>query len=165
MKRCFRWLINWFTQWVGKMSWQEKVAFAIGGLLGIIMGIIVFVSIDKVPATSMDYQLLEQQAINVQQNPKLLLETNCNIDINDEVITIKFENDECKVYAKYNKNFEMLSYSKEDNHMSWVRAFLLALICGICAYAFWSFVLIILIYVLCFFIECISKNKTQEKNC
>lgn len=159
MKRCFRWLINWFAQWVGKMSWQEKVSFALGGLLGIVVGIIVLVSIDKVPASPMDYQPLEQQAINVQQNPELLLETNCNININDEVITIRFENDECKVYAKYNKDFEMLSYSKEDNYIFWVWAFCLALLIGICVYALGAFVLIILIYVFCIFTESVCKKK------
>lgn len=161
MKRCFRWLINWFTQWRGKMSWQEKVGFALGGLLGIVIGIITFVSIDKVPATPMDYQSLEQQAINVQQNPELLLETNCNINIDDEVITIRFENDECKVYAEYNKNFEMLSDSKEDNYIFWVWAFLIALLCGFFTYALGAFILTMLIYLLCIFIEWICKNKTQ----
>ncbi len=161
MKRCFRWLINWFTQWVGEMSWQEKVGFALGGLLGIVIGISTLVSIDKVPATPMDYQSLEQQAINVQQNPELLLETNCNINIDDEVITIRFENDECKVYAEYNKNFEMLSYSKEDNYIFWVWAFLIALLCGIFTYVLGAFILTILIYLLCILIEWICKNETQ----
>ena len=160
MKRCFRWLINWFTQWVGKMTWQGKVGFALGGILGVVIGVITLVSIDKVPATPTDYQLLEQQAINVQQNPELLLETNCNINIDDEVITIRFENDECKVYAKYNKNFEMLSYSKEDNYIFWLWAFLLALLCGIFAYVSGAFILMILIYLVCIFIELIRKNKT-----
>lgn len=161
MKRCFRWLVNWFTQWVARMTWQEKVGFALGGILGIVIGIIVFVSFDKVPATPMDYQPLEQQAINAQQNHELLLEKNCNININDEVITIRFENDECKVYAKYNKNFEMLSYSKEDNYIFWGWAFLFALLIGIFVYAYGAFILTILIYWLGIFIEWICKNKTQ----
>ena len=161
MKRCFRWLINWFTRWVRKMIWQGKIGFVLGGLLGIVIGIITLVSIDKVPATPMDYQSLEQQAINVQQNPELLLETNCNINIDDEVITIRFENDECKVYAEYNKNFEMLSYSKEDNYIFWVWAFLFALLCGILTYALGGFILTVLICLLCIFIEWICKNKTQ----
>ena len=109
----------------------------------------------------MDYQSLEQQAINVQQNPELLLETNCNINIDDEVITIRFENDECKVYAEYNKNFEMLSYSKEDNYIFWVWAFLIALLCGIFTYVLGAFILTILIYLLCILIEWICKNETQ----
>ena len=86
MKRCIKWLINWFTQWVEKMSWFERVGFALGGVLGIVIGIMFFVSIDKVPATSADYQQLEEQTIYVQQSPESLLETNCNIDINDEII-------------------------------------------------------------------------------
>lgn len=162
MKRFFRKSICWFTQWVEKMNWQEKVGFAFGGLLGIILGIIVFVSIDKVPATPMDYQPLEQKAISVQQNPELLFETNCEINNNDEVITITFKNDKCKVCARYNKNFEMLSYTKEDNHTFWVWAFLIALMFGIIVYGIGAMVLTVTISLIS---EIIAerKIKTQAK--
>lgn len=38
MKRC----INWFVQWVGKMCWEEKVGFSLGGLVSIIVGIVIY---------------------------------------------------------------------------------------------------------------------------
>lgn len=148
MKRCFKWLVNWFTQWARKMTWQEKVGFILGALLSIIIGIILFLSIDKEPATSEDYLFLEQQAINVQRNPELLLETNCNININDEIITVCFENHECKINAKYNKSFEMFSYSKEDNYMFWGWAFCIAFLIGIFAYCTAALILTMLIYML-----------------
>ena len=141
MKRCIKWVTNWFAQWVGKMCWQEKVSFALGGVLGIIVGITIFVTTDTIPATPLDYQPLEEQAIAVQQNPKLLLETNCNIDIDDEAITICFKNDECKINARYNKSFEMLSYSKEDNCKFWVWTFCGALLIGIATYGLGTFVI------------------------
>ena len=158
MKRSYRRLIHLFTQWVEKMSWQEKVGYTLGVLLGIIIGIIVFVSMDKVPATPMDYQPLEQKAISVQQNQKLLLETNCDININDEVITITFKNDKCKVCAEYNKNFEMLSYTKEDNHIFWGCAILLALIFGSFAYLIGAMVLTVIVLLIS---EIVAKCKIK----
>lgn len=147
MKRYIRGLINWFNQWVGNMCWIERVAFAIGGLLGVIVGIAVFLHIDKVPATQQDYQLLEQQAINIQQNPKLLFETNCNISINNELITVRLENEECKIYVKYNKNFEILSYSKNDNYTFLLLALVISLIIGIGVYSLTAFILVMVIYL------------------
>ena len=41
MKRFIKWLINCFVQWVGKMPWQEKVGFTLGGVLGISIGILI----------------------------------------------------------------------------------------------------------------------------
>ena len=48
----------------------------------------------------------------IQQNPDLLLKTNCNISITDDVITVIFSNDECKLTVKYDQSFEVLSTSK-----------------------------------------------------
>ena len=48
MRRCIKWLINWFTNWVGKMNWIEKASFALGGIAGIAVGILIFISIDKI---------------------------------------------------------------------------------------------------------------------
>ena len=44
MKRFIKWLINWFADWVGEMHWEEKVGFSVGGLLGIALVIIAFIS-------------------------------------------------------------------------------------------------------------------------
>lgn len=162
MKRCFRGLINWFTQWVRKMNWQEKIGFVLGGLLGIATFIIVLVSIDKVPATPIDYESLEQQAINVQKNPELLLETNCSINIDDEVITITFENDECKVYAKYNKNLELLSYSKEDNYTLGVWAVCIAIVIGIWVYGLGAFALTMLFFAMVNFLTLELKKRLKK---
>ncbi len=120
MKRCTKWLIDWFTRWIGKFDWKQIVRFAISGLLCIALTIMVFVCVDTVPATPSDYEQLETQVKVIQQNPELLVETNCNININDEIITIEFENDECKVIAKYDKDFEVLSTSKEDKSTFWL---------------------------------------------
>lgn len=130
MKRCIKWLIDWFTDWIKQFDWEQIVGFAISGLLGIALTIIMFVFADKVPATPSDYKQLKDQVNVIQQNPDLLLETDCNININGEIITVEFENDECKMTAKYDKDFEVLSTSKEDKSMFWLWALVVALIFG-----------------------------------
>lgn len=130
MKRCIKWLIDWITDWIKQFDWEQVVGFAISGLLGIALTIVIFVFIDKVPATLSDYEQLEEQVNVIQQNPYLLLKIDCNIKIKDEVITVEFDNDECKVITKYDKNFEVLSTSKKDKSMFWLGALVLALIIG-----------------------------------
>lgn len=142
MKRCF----NWFTQWVKKMEHEEKIGFAIGALVSVIVGITCFVSIDKVPATAIDYETLENQMNAIQQNPDLLFKTNCNIYINDDVITVNFMNDECSMTVQYDQNFEVLSTSKADNYTFWLYALGIAVLAGVCVCSVVFFLLTILVY-------------------
>ena len=142
MKRCF----NWFTQWVKKMGHEEKIGFAIGALVSVVVGITCFVSIDKVPATAIDYETLENQMNAIQQNPDVLFKTNCNIYINDDVITVNFMNDECSMTVQYDQNFEVLSTSKADNYTFWLYALGIAVLAGVCVYGVIFFLLTILVY-------------------
>ena len=164
MKRFIKWLINCFVQWVGKMPWQEKVGFTLGGVLGISIGILIFISFDKVPVTSLDYKPLEEQTIAVQQNPEILIETDCDINVNGEVITINFENDECWVTAKYNENFEMISSSRGDKYTGWIEAFTVAVLCGVITFCGGSAICTILIYALSYpFLVTKRKSITKSK--
>ena len=81
---------------------------------GVILWIASFKDIDTIPATTMDYQPLEEQAIAIQQNPQLLFKTNCEVEIDSDFITVTLENKNCKLITKYNKNFEIVSSSKKD---------------------------------------------------
>lgn len=139
MKRCFTWVVNWFIQWVRKMEIEERI----GGAIGIVVGIALFMSVDKVPATAIDYEPLEKQMYAIQQNPDLLLKTNCNISITDDVITVTFSNDECKLTVKYDQNFEVLSTSKTDKYMFGLLALGLAVLIGSFVYAVVAFLLTI----------------------
>lgn len=134
MKRYIEWLIDWFTDWITDwiclFDWEQIVGFTISGLVGIALTMVMFVYTDKVPATPSDYEQLEDQVNLIQQNPDLLLETDCNININGEIITVEFENDECKMTAKYDKDFKVLSTSKEDKSTFWLWALVFALIFG-----------------------------------
>lgn len=145
MKRCFKWLINWFTK-LGKKERREVVIDGIIDIISIIIAISIFVAIDKVPATPSDYEPMEKQVMAIQQDPDLLFSTNCNIYINDEVITVDFENYECKLTAQYDKNFELLSISKYDNYTFWLFALGIALFIGVCldCALFWLITIVII---------------------
>lgn len=163
MKRCIKWLIDWFTDWIGQFYWEQIVGFAISGLVGIALTIMIFVYTDKVPATSSDYEQLEDQVNVIQQNPDLLLETDCNININGEIITVKFENNECKMTAKYDKDFEILSTSKEDKSMFWLLALVLALIIGGAEIYFVGWLLSLVILLLKIAVEWIFEKVKKLK--
>lgn len=165
MKRCFKWLINCFTRWVNKMGKEEKIGFAIGGIIGIIVAISAFVSIDKVPATTFDYEPMEKQVIAIQQNPELLFKTDCNIYIKNKVITVNFENDECKLTSKYDQNFEVLSISKDDNYTFWLFALVLALCTGFVTYFIGAFMMTVVIFLLeCLWEFICQKFKVHKSN-
>lgn len=127
MKRCIKWVISWIAERINEKDWEEIVGVVIAGLLGIVLGIMFYTIIDRVPANPMDYDQLEEQVNSIQQNPDLLLKTDYDINIKDEIITVEFENDECKITVKYDKNFEVLSTSKEDKSIFWLWALAIAL--------------------------------------
>ena len=137
MKRFFRKLSEFYSPCTEDMSWKEKLVFYIGGILGIATCIMVLLFIDKTPAKSTDYKILEERATEVQTNPSLLLKTDCNITIKekDEEITVVFENKECEIYAKYNKEFELLSISRIDKSKYWLFVPCLAIASGIFVHA------------------------------
>jgi len=167
MKRCFKWLINWFTRWVSKMRKEEKIGFAISGLIAPIVAISLFVSIDKVPATTFDYEQMEKQVIAIQQNHDLLFKTDCNIYINNEVITVNLKNDECQLSVQFNQNFEVLSTSRIDNYICWLFALAIALNVGIVIYCIGFFIVTVIIFLLEILWESIYKKfkglKTNSK--
>ena len=161
MKRRIKCLIDWFTSWIGQFDWEQIVGFAISGVIGIALTIMLFIGIDKVPATSSDYEQLEDQVNVIQQNPDLLLETDCNI--NGEIITVKFENNECRMTAKYDKDFEILSTSKEDKSMFWLLALVLALIIGGAEIYFVGWLLSLVILLLKIAVEWIFEKVKKLK--
>lgn len=130
------------------MEIEERISFGIGTIIGIVVGISCFVYIDKVPATATDYEILEKQMTAIQQNPRLLLKTNCNFSINGDVITVDFKNDECTMTVQYDQNFEILSISKTDNYTFWLFALGFAVLIGVVTWAEASFIIIIVVIFL-----------------
>ena len=133
MKRYIKRLINWLFK--GE-NHEDNVACIMGVILGTIVGIITFISIDKVPATPMDYKQLEKQVNDIQQDSDILLKTNCDINIRDEIITVELENENCMITAEYSKNFEILSISKEDKYVFWLTALVQSFCIGIFIWVF-----------------------------
>ncbi len=160
MKRCFSWILNCFTQWVKRKTIEEIIGYAIGAIIGIGVGISLFVYIDKVPATAADYEIMEKQMTAIQQNPSLLFKTNCNISIKDDVITVKFSNGKCAMAVQYDQNFKILSTSKEDYHSPWPFALLLTGVLGAIVYvAAASLITIVVLLLETFWKRTFKKSK------
>lgn len=149
MKRFYRQLFNKFNKKVKQMSKEEIMANTISVIIGVIIALTIFLTFDKVPATMTDYEPLEKQELLIQQNPELLLKTNCNINVNNDIITVTLENSECEINVQYNQNFEVLSTSKKDKCMYWMLAFMISAVIGFWIYAI-SF---LIIYSIINFIE------------
>ena len=148
MRRYFMWIVNRFTNWLNKMDIEEKIGYIIGSIIGIAIGIMFFVPIDKTPATTVNYEPLEEQMTAIQQNPDLLLNTNCNISISNDIITVIFSNDECKLTVQYDKDFGILSTSKTDNYTFWLLALVIAVLVGYFTGCVSSFLLTIVVFML-----------------
>lgn len=114
--------------WFKSQPRQMWGIFILLTVAGVILWIASFKDIDTIPATTMDYQPLEEQAIASQQNPQLLFKTNCEVEIDSDLITVTLENKNCKLITKYNKNFEIVSSSKKDKSMFWLLALLLSFV-------------------------------------
>lgn len=147
MRRCIKWFTNWFVQWVGEMYWEERIGFSFGAVTGLIIGIMVFGVWDTVPATAMDYKSLEEQMAIVQQNPQLLFQIKCDIAIKDEVIKVSFRNDKCWVTAEYDKDFEILSFSRGNASATWPVATGCAIIIGFFVYIISAFIYTAAIFI------------------
>lgn len=135
---------DWFTKW----RIEEQIAMILAFIVALAVGILEFASIDVVPATVTDYAELENQMTAIQKNPDLLLKTDCEISIKDEVITVCFQNDQCSLTVQYNQDFEVLSTFQKDGFTFWLWALIIAVMCGIFIYCVGMILLIIVIYLL-----------------
>lgn len=113
-------LKNWFC----KQDKSAKVSIVISILLGFCIAIAVFIWLDKEPAKPTDYALMEEQIAAIQENPSEIFKEDCNINVNNDIITVEFENDECKLIAQYNQDFNLLLIEKEDKYTNvWIALF------------------------------------------
>lgn len=166
MKRCIKRVIDWFAIFKADVSVPWK---SIYGLIAILLGssfsTYLFVKADTNPATASDYEPLEKQVSSISDNPSLLMETDCKINVNNKTITVTFENEECKIIAEYSKNFEVLSTSKVDKYMPWFAALMLVCFAGFLLSCGVSFVLTLLIFLLtaivCGFYKRVKKLKAK----
>lgn len=153
MKRYAKIVKNWFFCLITRKDWKEIITTAISILLVIAFVIFFYVETDTVPATQQDYEQLEKKAYSVEQNPDLLLKTDCNINVNGKVITVKFENNECILTAEYDKNFNILSTYREDKYTFFLFAILLCFLVGISVFVF----VYLFLFIILFFFEYLVK--------
>lgn len=151
---------DWFKSQPRPM-WRIFILLTVAG---VILWIASFKDIDTIPATTMDYQPLEELTIAIQQNPQLLFKTNCEVEIDSDFITVTLENKNCKLITKYNKNFEIVSSSKKDKSMFWLLALLLSFVVacmelyGICI----VIAALLSIYLFVFYLYS-SRSKSSKK--
>lgn len=130
MKRFFERLGNSFVKWRKGLTKVELILYGLGIIIGIVIGIIILVKLDTVPATANDYEPLMEQASAIEGNRDLLLRTDGNFNVKDEVITIIFENSECKLSVKYDQDIKILSTTKYDKSYSLSAIIIVAIISG-----------------------------------
>ncbi len=158
MKRLFKSIIDW----VSNMEWEEKVAGCISVLLGIFVVVILFTTADIVPATSSDYEILYGYSEELHNSPETLTEMlfdgKCSVTGADdeEVIIIEFENDECKLYVKYNRDFEIISSSEVDKYIHWSFVLIFSILCFIVVWFIAYLILLILIVAMEYLIDYIK---------
>ena len=157
MKRYIKIVKDWFSCLIAEKGWKKIIAFVISISLGIALTIAAFVGTDTVPATQADYEQLEKKAYSLQQNPNLLLKTDCTINVNGEIATVKFENNECMITTEYNKNFKILSTYREDKSMFCLYALVLSLFLGIYAFALSVLFLLIVFSVFEYIVKVVLK--------
>ena len=118
---------NWFSDFWKECSWVEKVvvtSLVIGIVLFIALSIVAYKEQDTIPATTQDYEPLIAKQHALEGNKELafeeLLKENWSIEDNTgQSISIRFENDECYIITKYDKEeFMIISNSSYDKAMS-----------------------------------------------
>lgn len=151
MKRFIKRIIKWFSE----KDWEEKLAFIIGGILGLLLGTLTFVFIDKIPATPSDYAPMEKQINLIHEDPDFLFKSNCSIDVQDGIITVSFDNDECQMIVSYSQNFDIISEKKVDMSLPWY----IALLISLCVFAcFLTPIITSIIYFIIYLFEIIWES-------
>lgn len=139
-----------FTKWLGKMfafakeNRQITILVVLGVIAGIVLGFVIYCTIDRVPATALDYAELETQIEAIQETPDVLLKTNCSISVKDEVFTVTLSNKECKVITEFDQNFNVLSTTKTDFATNWIVTLIMSIVLAVMGgfIGFLAFVLI-----------------------
>lgn len=162
MKRCIECLKSEIIFLAERFGWERVAGFTISGLMAIILAIMLFESgIVYHPVTESDYKELEKQMTAIQQNHELLLQTDCSITIKDDTISIEIQNDECKLIAQYDKNFENMKIIKENKSLSfWWAVTVTSIACCAEVYLFGYLISGIL---LVFYEEIVKRFKARKK--
>ena len=97
----------------------EHIGYFVGMVTWIILSITIISIADKTPASEADFKELESEIIAIQENPILVFKTDCEVDVEDEIITVNLENKECSLTVEFDSNFEIISTEKFDLAEKW----------------------------------------------
>lgn len=97
---------------------EKIVVFIISGIVAIIVSVFLFNNLDRIPATSEDFEELHEQIKMIQDNPEEILNHNGKITVSDDKITYEIENKECKMIGEYTRDYKLLQTTKVDNAIS-----------------------------------------------
>lgn len=162
MKRCIEWLKS-------NVTWSEQEILA--GLLSLVIAILVsvltFVRIDKVPATVKNYEPLKKQWEDFKENPVQFFRMKGNTAYirEDGVIQITFENEQCKLIVNCDQDFTALSTELEDNYYFWPFAMGAVFILGICIYVVVYALIVLVILIgseICEFLKRLKVKYTKK---
>lgn len=116
-----------------KANWEWILMFAFGIIAGIVTGVKAYMNFDTVPATAADYEPLKKQLVSIQENPDILLTTDCKITVKDKIITVTVSNKECNVTVEYDESFNVISTTEADYSIHWLLIGILSFIGGVFA--------------------------------
>ena len=108
------------------LSKGEKIAYVVAYLTWLVVGFIVFMSIDKLPATLGDYSPLRRTVQKAKTDKSVLKQDGCKISFKGDQTVVEIENQKAKITAVYNKEFRL------------TEAYTLG-ICIACIYCSWTF--------------------------
>lgn len=116
--------------WAKGNSTVDWFVFGVWVLIALVIGVMMFFTIDTTPASPGDYDPLVSRTLFIQDKPIKMLEQRGNIRINDDEILLEIENKECKIIATYNRAFELQEIEKKDKAHSVIFAIIASGVIG-----------------------------------
>ncbi len=86
-------------------------------VLTIVVTILAWISIDKIPAVPEDFVPLYEQLKSVEGKPAEFVMNKGKVIIDEEKITYIIENSQCEMTGVYNRDYELISSSQKDKAM------------------------------------------------
>ncbi len=133
-------------------------------VLALYLGIGLFVTADKTPATFDDYNELNERLLAVSESPENLLFGDGDISIRGDTIKYTVKNDQCEMTGKYDSEFNLVEKTQKDKSTGPVEAFFISLISFVVAVVCGWIVYWCLMAVVTFIVEIFIVLNEHEKD-
>ena len=90
------------------------ILVGIGLLIAVVVSVLFYIRKDTEPATPEDYESLVNRVLLIQDDPTKMLQEDGNIIMSGDEILLILENNECKIRASFNRNFQLQTMEKKD---------------------------------------------------